>query len=85
MPLTEYFRFIYLSEINWYIECDSIQVSKYIDYPRKKIIILENDSLIMKLFGDLSWAAKIELRGPLNRFPGFFHRATFIDSTHMKL
>ena len=26
-----------------------------------------------------------DLRGSLNKFPDFFHMATFIDSTHMKL
>ena len=27
----------------------------------------------------------IYIRGSLNKFPDFFHTATFIDSTHMKL
>ena len=27
----------------------------------------------------------LKIRGPLNKFPDFFPRDTFIDSTHMKL
>ena len=37
--------------------------------------------------GSAYWIKKKRLyvRGPLNKFPDFFHMGTFIDSTRMKL